>query len=85
MTAPTPNALGLAVCIVLFLLFMTGCSTKAPEVQTRVISVPSSAPYDFIVYTDKTDEPTAQKIRRHNRRHQEVINTEKAAKAGKPN
>jgi outer membrane PBP1 activator LpoA protein len=78
---PTPNGIGLALCIVLFMLFMTGCTTKPPEVQTRVVEVPSSAPYKFIHYTDKTDDATAKQIRRHNRAHAAVIEAEKKAKA----
>lgn len=60
---------------------LAGCNPTPPDVQTRIIEIPSSRPYRFITYTDKTDEATAKQIRRHNRSHQEVINTEKAAKA----
>lgn len=79
MTAPTPNGIGIALCIVLFMLFMTGCTTKPAEVQTRIIEVPSSKPYRYITYTPKTDEATAKQIRRHNRVHHAVIEAEKAA------
>jgi hypothetical protein len=81
MTAPNPNAFGLAVCIVLFLLFMAGCSPTPPEVQTRLVEIPSSKPYRYIHYSDKTDEATARQIRRHNRAHSQVINAEKEAQA----
>jgi hypothetical protein len=61
-------------------LTLAGCQTTPPEVQTRIVEVPSSKPYSFIHYTDKTDEATAKKIRRHNRRHAAVIAAEQKAK-----
>jgi hypothetical protein len=78
---PTPNGIALTLCIVLFMLFMTGCTTKPAEVHTRVVEVPSSKPYRFITitYSDKTDEATAMQIRRHNRAHQNVIDAERRA------
>jgi outer membrane PBP1 activator LpoA protein len=69
-----------AAIIMLAALALAGCQTTPPEVQTRVISVPSSAPYDFIHYTDQTDEATAKKIRKHNRSHAAVIAAEQKAK-----
>lgn len=81
MTAPKPNALALSICIVLFMLFMTGCTTKPAEVQTRIVEVPSSKPYRYITYTEKTDETTARQIRRHNKAHSAVIEAEKKAKS----
>jgi hypothetical protein len=59
---------------------LAGCQTTPPEVQTRIIEIPSSKPYDFIHYTDKTDEATAKRIRKHNRRHAAVIAAEQKAK-----
>lgn len=82
MTAPAPNAFWLSLFIVLFMLSLTGCAPTSPEVQTRIVEVPSSKPYRFITYTDKTDEATARAIRRHNRTHAAVIAAEK--KAGAP-
>lgn len=80
MTAPKPNAFFLSICIILFMLFMTGCASKPAEVQTRIVEVPSAKPYRYITYTDKTDEATAKQIRRHNRTHGTVIEAEKSAK-----
>jgi hypothetical protein len=77
-----PNGLGLFLILAAIFgaLALSGCSTTPQEVQTRVVEVPSSKPYRFITYTDKTDENTARQIRRHNRAHQAVINTETKAK-----
>lgn len=80
MTAPKPNALVLSVCIVLFMLLMTGCTAKPPEVQTRLVEVPSSKPYRYITYTPETPESVAKQIRRHNRSHTAVIEAEKKTK-----
>lgn len=79
-TAPKPNALVLSVCIVLFMLLMTGCTAKPPEVQTRFVEVPSSKPYRYITYTPETPESVAKQIRRHNRSHTAVIEAEKKTK-----
>jgi uncharacterized lipoprotein YmbA len=78
-----PNGGGFALLIlaVVAALALAGCQTTPPEVQTRVLSVPSSAPYRFIHYSDKTDGPTAKAIRRHNRAHAAVIEAEKKAAA----
>lgn len=75
-----PNGLGLAVLLVLVLLALVGCNKTPPEVQTRLVEVPSSKPYKFITYTDTTPEQVAKQIRRHNRAHQEVLNAEKETK-----
>lgn len=83
MTRPVPNGIVVAVVIILFMIFMTGCAAKPPEVQTRLVEVPSSKPYRFITYTPETPETVARQIRRHNRSHQEVISAEKAAAAKK--
>jgi hypothetical protein len=66
-------------------LVLVGCSTPKPEVQTRIVEIPSSKPYRYITFSDKDDPDTIRQVKRHNRAHQEVINTEKAAKAAKSN
>jgi len=79
MTAPKPNAVFLSICIVLFMLVMTGCGTKPPEVQTRVVEIPSSKPYRYITFSERDDPKTIRQVKSHNRAHQAVIDAEKAA------
>jgi hypothetical protein len=78
-----PNGLGFTLLLMAILgaLALGGCNPVPPEVQTRLVEVPSSKPYRFITYTDRTDETTARQIRRHNRAHQAVINAEKQAQS----
>ena len=78
MTAPKPDAIALSICIVLFMLFMTGCTTKPPEVQTRIVEVPSSKPYRYITFSEKDDPATIRQVKSHNRAHQAVIDAEKS-------
>jgi hypothetical protein len=59
---------------------LAGCQATPPEVQTRIVEVPTAKPYRFITYTPQTDESTARQIRRHNRAHSAVIAAEKKAK-----
>jgi hypothetical protein len=61
-------------------LALAGCGAQVPELQTRLVTVPSAKPYRFITYDDKTPDTVAKQIRRHNRTHQAVIEAEKAAK-----
>ncbi len=61
-------------------LALAGCSTGGPEMQTRVVEVVSSKPYKFITYSLDDSPQTRAEVRRHNRRHQAVIDAEKAAK-----
>lgn len=59
-------------------LALAGCETAAPIVQTRIVAIPSAAPYRFITYSLADSEQTRAEIRRHNRAHQAVIDAEKA-------
>lgn len=68
------------IALLLAALALAGCSTT-PQTVTKIVEVPSSAPYRFITYSDKTDDATAKQIRRHNRAHGAVIDAEKKAKA----
>ena len=67
--------------IVLIAWGLGGCSPTPPEVQTRIVEVPSSAPYRFITWSPKDEPETQRQVRAHNRRHQAVINAEREAKA----
>ncbi len=80
MTAPSPNALWLSICIVLFIVFLTGCTPTPPEVQTRLVEVVSAKPYRFITYTSDTPETVAKQIRRHNKTLSAVIEAERKTK-----
>jgi len=69
--------------IALAALALAGCNTTPPEVQERLISVPSSAPYRYITFSQNDDPDTIRQIKRHNRSHSAVIAAERKAKAEK--
>jgi hypothetical protein len=66
------------ICIFCILLSLAACNPAPPDMQTRIVEVPSSKPYRFITFGDGDDPQTIREIKRHNRAHQEVINAEKA-------
>ncbi len=55
-----------------------GCSAQQPDVMTRVVEVPSPAPYRFITWSPSDSPQTKHEVRAHNRAHQAVINAQKA-------
>ena len=61
--------------------FLSGCTTSSPEIQTRVISVPSSKPYRYITFSKKDDPKTVAQIVTHNATHAAVKRKEKEAEA----
>lgn len=69
-----------AFCI---LLPLAACTQSPPDVQTRIVEIPSSKPYRFITFSSSDDPRTVREIKRHNRAHQEVINAEKTARPAK--
>lgn len=62
-------------------LALAGCDPMPPEVQTRIIEVPSAKPYSFIQWSLADTKDTRAAIRRHNRAHQAVIEASKAKAA----
>lgn len=62
--------------------FLTGCNTTPPQVQERIIAVPSSKPYRYIKphpTEDKLTENLVAQIERHNNTHWKVKEAEKKA------
>lgn len=75
-----------AYCITLAVYCITlgGCSLSSPKPETRVISVPSSAPYRYIKPNpkeDKLSKETLDQISRHNTTH--ALVKKKEAEASK--
>ena len=66
----------------LLALACTACTTPSPQIQTRVISVPSSAAYRYIKPhpDDKLTKGTLSQISRHNLAHAAVKRKEAEAK-----
>jgi hypothetical protein len=65
-------------------LALSGCSLSSPQVQTRVIAVPSSKPYRYIKphpTEDKLSADTIAQISRHNTTH--ALVKKKEAEAAK--
>ena len=63
--------------------FVSGCNTTSPQVQERVIAVPSSKPYRYIKPSPTEDKLSADlvaQIERHNITHWKVKQAEKKAK-----
>ena len=60
-------------------LALAGCDPTPPEVQTRIVEVPSAKPYSFLTWSLADTKDTRAAIRRHNRAHQAVIDAEKKA------
>ncbi|HLU04705.1 MAG TPA: hypothetical protein VKZ94_18205 [Advenella sp.] len=69
---------GAIFCAVLALV---GCNSTSPQVQTRVVAVPSSRPYQYIKphKEDVLTKGTLDQISRHNQVHWKVKEAEKAA------
>ena len=61
-------------------LALAGCDPVVPDVQTRIVEIPSSKPYRFIHWSMDVPPEIRAEIRRHNRAHQAVINAENEAK-----
>jgi uncharacterized lipoprotein YajG len=72
--------IGKFAALLLAALVLAGCSTT-PQTVTKIVEVPSSAPYRFITFSGKDDPKTIREIKRHNRAHQAVIEAEKKAKS----
>ena len=53
-----------------------GCDPTPPDVQTRIVEVPSSKPYRFIEWSMEDRPELRRAIRAHNRAHQTVIDVE---------
>ncbi len=79
MTERFARILATSVVLIYLAVLLSACSTPAPIVQTRLVEVPSSKPYRFITFSDKDDPGTIREIKRHNRAHQAVIDSEKKA------
>ncbi len=65
-------------------LALSGCSLSSPKPETRVIAVPSSAPYRYIKphpTEDKLSKDTLAQISRHNTAH--ALVKKKEAEAAK--
>ncbi len=69
-----------AIFIFGIVLGLAACNPTPPDVQTRIVEVPSSKPYRFITFGDGDDPKTIREIQSHNRRHQAVIDAEKKLK-----
>lgn len=81
-------SLRLAHCITYAALCITlgACNPTPPQVQTRVVSVPSSKPYRYIKphpTEDKLSADTLAQISRHNTAHALVKKKEQEAEAQK--
>jgi hypothetical protein len=63
-------------------LALAGCNPTPPQVQTRVVAVPSSKPYRFIKYTAQCDAGTISRLKTHNYTH--ALVKKKEAEAAKP-
>ena len=73
-----------AIFILAIMLVSSGCNPTPPQVQTRVISVPSSKPYRYIKphpTEDKLSADTIAQISRHNTTH--ALVKKKEAEAAK--
>jgi hypothetical protein len=67
-------------------LALGACDATSPQVQTRIVPVPSSKPYRFIKphpVEDKLSENLLSQIERHNNVHWKVKEAEKKAAAQK--
>lgn len=63
-------------------LALAGCNTTSPQVETRVVAVPSSRPYRYIKphpVEDKLSENLLAQISRHNQVHWKVKEAERRA------
>jgi hypothetical protein len=64
-------------------LALSGCTSTPPQVQTRVVAVPSAKPYRYIKphREDVLTEKTLSQIERHNNTH--ALVKKKEAEAAK--
>ena len=77
------KAIAYFAAISLLAIACTACTQTPPEVQTRIVEVPSSKPYRYIRFSSSDDPKTISEIKRHNRAHSAVIAAEKKARQGK--
>lgn len=70
-----------AISILSIVLVLGACTPTSPQVQTRVVPVPSSKPYRYIKPhpDDALTEKTLAQIERHNNVHWQVKQAEKKA------
>lgn len=65
---------------IMIALALAGCSTTSSVVPTtKIVTIPSSAPYKFLKWSTQCPAPVNQGIRAHNRAHQAVLDAEKSA------
>lgn len=78
MSEKSAGLIGTFVVLLYLAMLLGACSASGPEVQTRVVQIPSSKPYKFIRWSREDTPETIAQARRHNSAHQAVINAENA-------